>query len=141
MSKRTRGFTLLELMVVVAVIAILASLALSQYNKQIRKARRAEAKQALFDLSLREEKWRSNHTVYFGTDSSAANKTAFGYTVPVVKTFYTISVNNTESQTTFTVRAAPLAGTDQINDSCGTLQVQSVSGVVTKTPSTTGCWR
>ena len=43
MTKRTRGFTLIELMIVVAVIAILASVAISQYNKQVRKSRRAEA--------------------------------------------------------------------------------------------------
>src|SRR6185436_15605068 len=65
--KRVRGFTLLELMIVVVIIAILAGVALSSYQKQVRKSRRAEAKQGVTDISLREEKWRSNNANYLGT--------------------------------------------------------------------------
>jgi type IV pilus assembly protein PilE len=141
MTKRTRGFTLLELMIVVAVVAILASVAISQYNKQIRKSRRAEAKQVITDLALREEKWRSNHATYLGTDSLAADKTAFGYTGTITKDYYTITINNLQNATTFTLRATPKAGTDQTKDVCTPyLQLQSVSGVVTKTPATNSCW-
>jgi type IV pilus assembly protein PilE len=129
-------------MIVVAVVAILASVAISQYNKQVRKSRRAEAKQVITDLALRQEKWRSNHTKYFGTDSLPADKTAFGYTAAIDKPYYTITVNNLESATTFTLRATPKAGTDQIKDVCTPyLQLQSVSGVVTKTPATNSCWQ
>ena len=43
--RRIRGFTLIELMIVVGVVAILASIAVPIYNEQIRKSRRADAKQ------------------------------------------------------------------------------------------------
>jgi type IV pilus assembly protein PilE len=144
MTKRTRGFTLLELMVVVAIVAILAAVAINSYSKQVRKGRRAEAKQVILDLSLREEKWRSNHTNYIGTNSLDPDKTAFGLPLNLTvsdKTYYTIAITSTASPTTFTIRATPKAGTDQTKDICTYLQVDSVSGVVTKTPTTEGCWR
>jgi type IV pilus assembly protein PilE len=135
--KRQRGFTLLELMIVVIVIAILAAIAISNYQKQVRKSRRAEAKQVLMDGSLREEKWRSNNPKYFGTDSSAANIALFGSLAS--STYYTVTITTAESATDYTMTAVPKG--DQTSDSCGTLQVSSSSGTLTKSPATSGCWQ
>lgn len=139
--KRARGFTLLELMIVVVVIAILASIALSGYQKQIRKSRRADAKQALAGLALRQEKWRSNHTNYRGTDSSAGDITAFG-AMPT-SDYYTITVTSTAGASSYTLQAAPTSGSDQTKDSCGTLSWTNTNGTVAKTASggtTADCW-
>ena len=46
-----KGFTLVELLVVVLIIAILASVALPQYARSVEKARAAEAIQILGDLA------------------------------------------------------------------------------------------
>lgn len=46
---RARGFTLIELMIVVAIVAILAAVAYPSYRDSISKSRRAEARAQLMD--------------------------------------------------------------------------------------------
>lgn len=59
-----RGFTLVELMIVVAMIAIMVALAMPSYESHVRKARRIDARNALLDLALRQEKHFSIHNRY-----------------------------------------------------------------------------
>jgi type IV pilus assembly protein PilE len=135
--KSQNGFTLLELMIVVVVITTLALLAFSGYQQQVRKSRRAEARQIISDIALRQEKWRSNNVAYLGTDSSAAELTAFG-AIPSGD-YYTISVTTAESGTAYTLTAVPK--NDQTKDSCGTLSWAMNAGVVTKSSSAgSNCW-
>jgi len=47
---KTRGFTLIELMIVVAVVAILATIALPAYQEHVRKTRRTQAKVDLNEI-------------------------------------------------------------------------------------------
>lgn len=137
--RRSKGFTLIELMIVVLIIAVLAGLAYSGYQQQVRKSRRAEAKQVLSEVALRQEKWRSNNVSYLGTDSTVAEKAAFGTITS--GSYYTIAITTAESGTAYTATATPKAGTDQVNDSCGTLTWALSAGLVTKSSSAgSNCW-
>jgi general secretion pathway protein G len=49
-KKRSRGFTLIELMIVISLILILVSVALPAYNQSILRARESVLKQNLFAL-------------------------------------------------------------------------------------------
>jgi type IV pilus assembly protein PilE len=89
--KRARGFTLLELMIVVIVISILAALAISSYQKQVRKSRRADAKSTLGDYALKLEKWRTNN-VNYGVDGTTALSNIGGSATSPGK-YYTIAIS------------------------------------------------
>jgi len=109
-----RGFTLVELAVVVAVVAVLATLALPSYQGVVRKSRRAEAQATLFELALRQERWRTDHPEYARTaaDIGAAgpqDRSARYYRVEVVGS----------TSTTFKVRAEAVAGHGQEHDRQG----------------------
>lgn len=126
-----RGFTLLELMIVVLIVAVLAGLAFNAYNNQVRKSRRAEAKQVLSDLMLKQEKYRSNNTT-FGTVAQVGGAASSTY-----YDFCPVAATCTQSATAYVLTAVPKG--DQTKDSCGTLTLSMSAGTVTKSP-TTGCW-
>lgn len=69
--RKLRGFTLIELMVVVAVIAIIAAVALPSFTAQIRHSRRSAAQAALQQIGLFEERYRADNTAYLGGTSSS----------------------------------------------------------------------
>lgn len=63
-KQKLRGFTLVEVMIVVAIVAILVALALPSYSRYVRKANRGEAQQILLNWANNKEIWRANSTTY-----------------------------------------------------------------------------
>jgi len=61
---RDRGFTLIELMIVVAILAILAAVAVVGYGQYVKKARNAEATSILADIRLKQEAYRATFHQY-----------------------------------------------------------------------------
>ena len=104
-QNKLRGFTLVELMIVVAIVAILVALALPSYSRYVRKANRGEAQQLLLNWANNQEIWRANDTDY-ATAGELAVPTHAKYT-------FTIS---DRTATTYTLTATAPAGTDQAKD-------------------------
>ena len=127
---RKRGFTLIELMIVVAIVGILALVAWPSYEIQMRKSRRASAQSHLMDIAARQQQYLLDQRQY------AANLTALNMTTPGdVSTYYTITVtpDNAATPPTYSATAAPTGG--QASDPAGTLGITN-TGV--KTPA--GYW-
>ncbi len=76
LRKRSKGFTLIELMIVVAIIAILAAIAIPQYRKFQLKAKTAEAKNNLGAIRSCEEAWAAEHDEYITAGYYPGNASA-----------------------------------------------------------------
>jgi type IV pilus assembly protein PilE len=61
---RSRGFSLIELMIAVAVTGILLAVALPAYQDSTRKGRRSDAFAAIAALQQSQERWRANNPEY-----------------------------------------------------------------------------
>jgi type IV pilus assembly protein PilE len=129
--RRLAGFTLLELMIVVAIIGILASIAYPAYTEYVKKAKRADAKAALLNAQLAQEKYRANHTTYGAAvgDINVNAASADGY--------YTIAVASADA-TTYTMTATPTGS--QTGDSCGTFAVNQAGKLTTGSYADADCW-
>src|SRR6266536_3766572 len=83
-----RGFTLIEVMIVVAIVAILAAIAYPSYIAQVRKGHRAAAQSYLMDLAQREQQYMLDARSYTG------NPAALGYlaTPGEVSPWYNVTI-------------------------------------------------
>ena len=75
---KQRGFTLIELMIVVAVIAILAAVAWPSYQNQVRATNRADAQGALLGLAQAMERHFTQNGSYLGAAAGGADDGAPG---------------------------------------------------------------
>jgi len=141
---RSRGFSLIELMVVVAIVAILGTIATGAYRNYVMRATRTEGRMALLAIQAAQEKYFLQNNQYaqdiatviapppagLGINLTAGGVTSGGnYTVTIAAT-----------PTTYTLQAAVTPGSPQTHDTtCPTFTV-SDQGV--RTPAdASGCWR
>ena len=72
-EKGQKGFTLIELMIVIAIIGILAAIAIPNYMNYTRKAKTTEAKTNLAAIRTSEEAYRAENETYRACGADPAN--------------------------------------------------------------------
>ena len=147
--KRYSGFTLMELMIVVAIISILAAIAYPSYKEYVIRAKRSDAKTALLQVQMAQEKYRANCTQYAtgfdATTMSCITGGAHNLVSPTTSPsgYYTIAIAGTPDATTYTVTATPLS--PHTDATCGTFAVNqngktTSSSVQTTLAKVSECW-
>jgi type IV pilus assembly protein PilE len=86
----TRGFTLIELMIVVAIVAILAALVYPSYRSHILKSRRSDGFAALLQCATQQERRFTAKNSY----ANAAAAAAEGICGDSPEGYYTVAVSN-----------------------------------------------
>lgn len=139
--KKQLGLTLVELMVVVAVLAVLASIAYPLFTNQVQKARRADAKIALHNIALAQERYYTINGEYAGTLSSLQVSTAVQGGASD-EGYYTITVarSGTDNEQ-FTARADISSTAAQASDSnCSWFRIDQVGTKAAADGGSTNCW-
>lgn len=154
-----RGFTLIELMIVVAVIGILAAIALPNYSEYVAKGKRTEARAALLQMAQYMQRFQAANDRYDQDRAATAN---------LIEDVMPASLKNSPADGTARYKLAAFGAADQTddtksfasatafrlvllpetgmaNDKCGGFTLDSLGrrGIVTTNTTVTvaDCWR
>ena len=127
-----KGFTLIELMIVVAIIAILSAIALPSYTEYIKRSNRTAAQSQMMDIANRQQQFLFADRVYADTTKIVSSGFALP---PELSSKYTFKVeaDNSAEPPIYTITFKPVKGSSQEKDVELTLNHQGV-----KTPA--GKW-
>ena len=97
-----KGFTLIEVMIVVAIIAILAAVALPSYGRYVARGKLVEAFSELSAYRVRMEQWFQDSRTYLDSDGTACGATAasgkyFAYACVATASTFTLTATGSDA--------------------------------------------
>jgi type IV pilus assembly protein PilE len=132
-----RGFSLIELMIVVVIIAVLAAIALPAYQRHVVATRRATAAACLTEMAQFMERHYTDNLTYVGGNAPAATLQCRTDLVGQ----YTFAFNGAVTATAFAINAVPAGRQATLDTGCGTLGMnQSGTKAVSGASGVAACW-
>ena len=127
----SKGFTLIELMIVVAIVGILAAVAYPSYTEYVRRTHRAEIASLLSEQTQALERFYSRSGTYVGATGLSTGNTYYGIVL-------------TPNASDFTLTATPNGNAMMNGDKCGSFVIKK-TGEYSNTGASSGvtkkdCW-
>jgi len=141
MKRADRGFTLIEMLLVVSIVAVLAAIAFPQFQELMKRSKRTEGKAALLAASQKMERYNTNNGRYPDTMAAAGVSTKSNIDSPSSSAYnIAVAAGATGSLNTSWVFTATPVFSDP---KCGNLLIdnlgnKTISGAVAET---TRCWQ
>jgi len=141
-----RGFSLIELMIVVAIIAVISAFAYPSYDRYVIKTKRSVAQNALLQVADRQQQFFMDNK-RFAADITNLGFPANPYVVDDNGTStvasdadaaYSLSLSNVTA-TTWTATATPLNSQLSRDTYCGSLTITQ-TGAKSKSGASDECW-
>ncbi len=137
MMKKSKGFTLMELIVVVAIIAVIGAIAYPNYNSYMKKTRRADAKVGLAKVADRQERYYIQNNRYTITASDLG--LGGGTTYITDEGYYEIEITSAGVTSGWTATADAQGVQAGDNDtSAGDCTTMTLDSTGLRTPA--ACW-
>lgn len=138
MPKKNKGFTLVELMIVVAIVGIIAAISYPSYTRHVQKTRRADGKIKLLEVMAKQERHYSlNNTYVIGL-------AGLGYDEDVVdsnKNYYLVTAAECGSGIGSCVKLTAASQGVQASDTeCTSLTVDSLGNKDATGTLGSDCW-
>lgn len=144
---KNKGFTLIELMIVVAIVGILAAVAMPSYSKYVARGKRAEARAVLLQAGQALQRF------YAANDSYATDRGGNSVALPAnlqqsptdataaTANYILDTSNSTYSGTAFKLVFKPVNG--MLGDACGsyTFDQTGAKDVTGATDTRANCWK
>lgn len=135
-ASHSRGFTLIELMIVVAIVAVLTAIAYPAYQEHVLRTRRTTASGCMLEMAQFMERYHTTRMSYAGAAIAPDNYQC----ADDLAAFYDFNLASVDASS-FSITASPKGG--QSNDTkCGVLSVNQAgqkahSGTAA---SSSDCW-
>ena len=127
-----KGFTLIELVIVVAIVGVLTAIGLPAYRDYVVRTNRVDAKTALATLSLAQERFYSVNNRYTANVASlgtAAGLTNTGGAWVTPNGYYMVTIEDVSGTMAnggpYLLRATPTSKGKQSDDKCNQLTLTS----------------
>lgn len=144
MMIKSKGFTLIELMITIAIIGIIGAVAYPSYVDSVRKTKRSDARITLTEMAATQERLFTENNSYTNavSDLGGSSSNDSYYAITVANTGCTQTVNSKALYSCFALTATAVG--DQLKDTdCKSFTLNHLGQETAKNSSNaanTDCW-